>query len=73
MGAYTLEQACREAARWQFVSTSPIQVAVNVSAIHFNAESIVQEIREILVRTGLRPGLLQVELTESVLTGSLQR
>ena len=66
-------EACREAASWQAVSPTPIQVAVNVSAIQFNADDIVREIRETLALSDLAPTLLQVELTESVMMGSLQR
>lgn len=73
IGSYIMANACREAASWQRMSPSPIQVAVNVSAIQFNADDIVREIRETLALTDLAPNLLQVELTESVMMGSLQR
>ena len=73
IGAYIMIEACREAASWQAVSPTPIQVAVNVSAIQFNADDIVREIRETLALSDLAPTLLQVELTESVMMGSLQR
>jgi diguanylate cyclase (GGDEF)-like protein len=73
LGAYIMEEACREALKWQSSSTGPIQVAVNVSVLQFNTQNIVEEIRDILRRTGLRAGLLQVELTESVMMGSLQK
>ena len=73
LGAYIMEEACREALKWQSSSTGPIQVAVDVSVLQFNTQNIVEEVREILRRTGLRAGLLQVELTESVMMGSLQK
>jgi predicted signal transduction protein with EAL and GGDEF domain len=73
LGSYIMAEACREAASWQRMSPAPVQVAVNVSAIQFNADDIVREIRETLARTGLAPNLLQIELTESVMMGSLQR
>lgn len=73
LGYYIMELACREAVKWQRSSRTPIEVAVNVSPIQFNSENIIQEIGQILERTGLRPELLQVELTESVMMGSLQQ
>ena len=73
LGSHVMEQACREAVKWQEFSAAPIEVAVNVSPIQFNSETIIQDIGRILERTGLRPQLLQVELTESVMMGSLQR
>lgn len=71
LGEFVMEQACRECLQWQKHSSVPIQVAVNVSALQFSSELIVEEIETILKRTGLAPELLQVELTESVMIGSL--
>jgi diguanylate cyclase (GGDEF)-like protein len=67
MGAYILEQACIEAMKWQSVASYPIQVAVNVSSIQFARVTFMDEVADILNRTGLRPELLQLELTESVM------
>ena len=67
MGAYILEQACIEGVKWQSVASYPIQVAVNVSSIQFARVTFIDEVVDILNRTGLRPELLQLELTESVM------
>jgi diguanylate cyclase (GGDEF)-like protein len=72
LGAYILEQACREAVYWQALSPDPIQVAVNVSALQFNAESVVEDIVGALERSGLKSELLQLEFTESVMMGPLR-
>ncbi len=66
MGAYILEQACIEAMKWQSLASYPIQVAVNVSSLQFARATFTDEVADILNRTGLRPELLQLELTESV-------
>jgi EAL domain-containing protein (putative c-di-GMP-specific phosphodiesterase class I) len=66
LGAYIMEQACAEAVRWQGIVSYPIQVAVNVSSIQFRGKGFVEEVCEILDRSGLKPELLQIELTESV-------
>lgn len=73
LGRYVMEQACREAFRWQAISLAPVQVAVNVSPLQFSSETIVQDVCRALDSTGLSPRLLQIELTESVMMGSLQR
>ncbi len=65
LGSYILERACMEALTWQDLADHPIQVAVNVSSVQFARSSFVEEIVEILEKTGLRPDLLQLELTES--------
>jgi diguanylate cyclase len=67
MGAYILEQACIEAMKWQSLASYPVQVAVNVSSIQFARVTFIDEVVDILNRTGLRPELLQLELTESVM------
>jgi diguanylate cyclase (GGDEF)-like protein len=73
IGSFVLERACTEAIKWQRPGRRPIQVAVNMSAIQFNSDRILEEIATILDRTGMSPQLLQIELTESVMVGSIQR
>jgi diguanylate cyclase (GGDEF)-like protein len=67
LGTQILEQACIDALNWQTMSPYPIQVAVNVSSIQFARPTFVEEVIEVLERTGLPPELLQLELTESVM------
>ena len=45
----------------------PEQTAVNVSSLQFARATFVEEVKQILKRTGLPPSLLQIELTESVM------
>jgi diguanylate cyclase (GGDEF)-like protein len=73
IGNFVMETACTEAIKWQRRGCRPIQVAVNMSAIQFNSNSILDEIAGTLQRTGIDPRLLQIELTESVMVGSIQR
>jgi diguanylate cyclase (GGDEF)-like protein len=67
LGAYVMERACSDAVQWQALTPYPIQVAVNVSSIQFSRDDFVEEVICILNRTGLKPSLLQIELTESVM------
>jgi diguanylate cyclase (GGDEF)-like protein/PAS domain S-box-containing protein len=67
LGAFILEQACREAVSWQTAARQPVQVAVNVSSMQFRQQGFVDEVRSVLERTGLSPDLLQLELTESIM------
>ena len=73
LGAYVMECACAEALKWQAMVPYPIQVAVNVSSIQFRRDHFVEEVIEILNRIGLKPSLLQLELTESVMLSGIQR
>ena len=67
IGMAILDQACREARRWQKPDCPAVQVAVNVSSVQFFREDFVEGVFGVLERTGLPPELLQLELTESVL------
>ncbi len=70
LGAYIMEMACAEAVKWQAISPNPVQVAVNVSTIQFRRDHFVDEVISVLNHTGLKPDLLQLELTETImLTG----
>jgi EAL domain-containing protein (putative c-di-GMP-specific phosphodiesterase class I) len=73
LGAYIMELACTEALKWQAVAPSPVQVAVNVSSIQFKRDQFVDEVVEILRRTKLKPELLQLELTESIMLTGIHR
>jgi diguanylate cyclase (GGDEF)-like protein/PAS domain S-box-containing protein len=67
IGAWALEEACRRCLAWQCGSLKGAGVAVNVSARQFADPDFLNTVRQTLKTTGLRPQLLEIELTESVL------
>ncbi|MBB4260427.1 diguanylate cyclase (GGDEF)-like protein/PAS domain S-box-containing protein [Bradyrhizobium sp. CIR3A] len=69
IGEWVLREACREAASWP----RPLQVAVNLSPIQFQAGDLERSIHQILLETGLTPTRLEVEITEGVLIGDFTR
>lgn len=69
IGAWVLREACREAVSWE----KPLTVAVNVSAIQIHNASFAQSVHEILLETGLSPGRLELEITETALVRDLNR
>lgn len=73
LGAYVMERACMDALQWQGIAAQPVQVAVNVSSVQFNQESFLDEVVDVLRRTALPPKLLQIELTETVMMGPVER
>ena len=62
IGNYVLRKACKECTKWP----EDVRVAVNLSAIQFRRGEITATVREILAETGLAPGRLEVEITESI-------
>ncbi len=73
LGAYVMERACADATEWQRRAGRAVQVAVNVSSVQFARDTFLEEVEEVLRRTGLKPSLLQLELTESATLTGLER
>ncbi len=63
IGLWVLRHACAEAARWP----APLTVAVNLSALQFVSNNLVQQVTEALADSGLPPQRLELEITESLL------
>ena len=66
MGDWVLGEAVARAARWH-ASGLRIVTAVNVSALQFHKPDFVERVAQVLRRTGLPPGQLDLELTETIL------
>jgi EAL domain-containing protein (putative c-di-GMP-specific phosphodiesterase class I) len=69
LGSVVLERACKEAVRWNAdrAEGNPLRVAVNFSPRQLSHPRAVEMVVDTLERTGLDPGLLCVEITESAL------
>ncbi|MEQ4531646.1 MAG: bifunctional diguanylate cyclase/phosphodiesterase [Mixta sp.] len=63
LGAWALYEACREAQSW----TNGQTVSVNLSPVQFKNSSLVSVVEGALRESGLEPGRLEVEITESVM------
>ncbi|MFD7321591.1 aminotransferase class I/II-fold pyridoxal phosphate-dependent enzyme [Streptomyces sp. NPDC059875] len=71
LGAWVLEHAALDVARWQRARPgrqSPLYASVNVSPRQFRDPGLLDEVRRTLASSGLAPGSLVLELTETVLT-----
>ena len=66
---WVLEQACEEAASWKH----PLNIAVNVSAVQLENDDMPQLVLNTLVRTGLTPQRLELEITETALMRDMRR
>jgi diguanylate cyclase (GGDEF)-like protein/PAS domain S-box-containing protein len=66
IGEWVLRQACAQARAWADAGW-PLRMAVNLSARQFRQPGLDGLIRGILAETGLDPGRLDVELTESII------
>ena len=66
LGAWVLEQAMQQAARWVRAGHALV-IAVNVSALEFRQPDFVDRLARLLAVHGLQPEFLELELTESIL------
>jgi diguanylate cyclase (GGDEF)-like protein/PAS domain S-box-containing protein len=69
IGEWVLREACREAASWPV----PFRIGVNLSPIQFRHGDLPALVHSILLETGLEPGRLELEITESVLVNDFAR
>ena len=63
IGEWAIREACRTAAQWP----DTMRVAVNLSAAQFKNTGLVAVIADALARSGLQPGRLELEITETIL------
>ncbi|MEA5442444.1 EAL domain-containing protein [Cyanobium gracile] len=73
IGAWVLEDACRQWQGWVQAGLAPGRVAVNLSTRQFQdpRQSVPELVQHCLARTGLSTGLLELEITESCLMPAL--
>jgi EAL domain-containing protein (putative c-di-GMP-specific phosphodiesterase class I) len=66
IGNWVLQEAVHQARVWQLAG-QPVTVTINVSALQFQQADFVDMVERAVRESGLRPDLLELELTESIL------
>jgi EAL domain-containing protein (putative c-di-GMP-specific phosphodiesterase class I) len=74
LGRWALREACREAQIWRLATFDrlDLRVSVNLSAVQFESDGLVETVKETLDETGLYPEALRLEITESTLMKSTE-
>jgi diguanylate cyclase (GGDEF)-like protein/PAS domain S-box-containing protein len=74
LGAWVLEEACRQAQLWTLTlpGTSDHVVSVNLSPRQFRQPDLVEQVAAVLARTGLLAHRLCVEVTEGVMVDDVE-
>lgn len=65
IGDWVLKSVCRQIRRWREAGVATVTVAVNLSARQFRDAGLVATVMNALAESGLEPGSLELELTES--------
>jgi diguanylate cyclase (GGDEF)-like protein/PAS domain S-box-containing protein len=69
VGQWILEETCRQLKAWD---KDHIACSVNLSARQLQQDNLVEEIARILEETGIEPGRLKLEITESVMMQEME-
>ena len=69
IGLWVLRRACAEAAKWP----APLTVAVNLSALQFASNNLLDLVQAALADSGLAPTRLELEITESLLMNNTEQ
>ncbi|MEL7446305.1 MAG: EAL domain-containing protein [Pseudomonadota bacterium] len=69
IGEWALNHVCQEMTKMP----ETIRAAVNVSAVQFSAEDFVSVVERALKASGVNPNQIELEITESVFVGDLDR
>lgn len=73
LGRWVLQRACRDAAQWPMTAAGDYpSLRVNVSARQFDDDALVEDVATALAASGLQPGRLCLEITETTLMRDIE-
>ena len=67
VGNWVIDEACRQAALWRRRCQPDFKIAVNLFELQFKSGKLLATVHDALLRHGLPPSALQLELTERIL------
>jgi diguanylate cyclase (GGDEF)-like protein/PAS domain S-box-containing protein len=73
IGAWVLQEACRQNRLWQDAGHPAITMAVNLSVLQFQRGDILETVASVLAQTGMPAPYLELELTESILLQNAEK
>ena len=73
MGAWVIDEACRQNSRWQKDGMKIVPVSVNLSAYQLRNTEIVEIVRKALIKCALPSRFISIELTESMVVEDPER
>jgi diguanylate cyclase (GGDEF)-like protein/PAS domain S-box-containing protein len=73
LGHAVLKQAVEQAQKWQEAGLTGIRVSINIAPQQFSDPDWTRSVMESLKLAGLKPGMLELEITEGVLMQDVER
>ena len=72
IGDFVIDEVCRQAMEWNAAAVYPVKLFANVSGVQLERPDFVLKIADALVRSGLAPKRLELEITESWIISDLR-
>ena len=66
IGAWVLNEACKQLKEWQDIGYSDLTISVNLSARQFKDADLVETVEAAITQAGICPENLELEITESI-------
>ena len=73
IGNYVLKKACEECKKWNDNGHPEFKVNVNLSVVQLMQDNIVEIVKDTVKETGITPGNLTLEVTESLAINDMER
>jgi diguanylate cyclase (GGDEF)-like protein/PAS domain S-box-containing protein len=71
IGAWVLEQACRQQVAWRRAGLPALRMAVNIAGRQLREPGFCAMVAAVVARSGIAPQELEIEITESELMGEI--
>ncbi len=67
IGAWVIEEACRQHALWRLEGLGNLFISINLSVVQLRNDGLVETLGRAMAEHGVPAGVLELELTESIL------
>ncbi|UII57218.1 EAL domain-containing protein [Cytobacillus spongiae] len=67
IGNWVIETACKQIYNWTEIGKKEVRIAINISPRQFQQPAFVQVIRDSIKKYGIKPSLLEIEITEGAM------
>ena len=65
IGAWVIEEACRQMAQWKLLQIQPPSISINLSALQLRSDKLLDQVKASMTKHGIHAGELDMEITES--------
>ncbi|MDR6884706.1 EAL domain-containing protein [Bacillus sp. 3255] len=72
IGTWAIRTACRQLQAWQDAGHKPLRMTMPITASQFKDAGFTMEVAQLLQETGIDPGLVELDLTESITSSNVQ-